>query len=124
MAKLSGVPATTIQNYMGGRDMKVDALVAISDACEVSLVWLATGIGPMQGAAETGIKCLEGFGYTINKPLHFLGFCILLVSCQEFYRSLSASPSLAEALAWIGPNYPKLLEISDYPDRQVKIQPA
>ncbi len=104
--------------------MKVDALVALSEACEVSLVWLATGIGPMQGTAETEMRCLAGFGEAIHKPMHFLGFCILLVSCQEFHRSLNASPTLAEVLEWIGPNYPKLLEVSNYHDRQVKIQPA
>jgi transcriptional regulator with XRE-family HTH domain len=39
----SGVPLRTLGNYLKGRDIQSEALVALADACGVSIEWLATG---------------------------------------------------------------------------------
>jgi len=50
----SGVPIGTLNNYLGGRDMKASALIALADATGVTLDWLAAGRGPMRpGAAPS-----------------------------------------------------------------------
>ncbi len=38
----------TLNNYLGGRDMKASALVALARGTGVTLEWLATGEGPMK----------------------------------------------------------------------------
>lgn len=43
-----GMPVGTLNRYMAGRDMKASALVALADACNVSLEWLGTGRAPMR----------------------------------------------------------------------------
>ena len=45
VAGLSGVPLGTLNSYLAGGTMKVPALVALADACGVSVEWLATGRG-------------------------------------------------------------------------------
>ncbi len=47
----SGVPIRTLSHYLAGRDMKASAMIAIAEACGVSLDWLATGKGPVHPAA-------------------------------------------------------------------------
>lgn len=44
------MPLTTLGRYLGGRDMKASAMVALAEATGVSLEWLATGRGPMRPA--------------------------------------------------------------------------
>ncbi|GAN89878.1 transcriptional regulator phage repressor [Gluconobacter frateurii M-2] len=36
----------TLSRYLAGRDMKASAMIALADACEVSLDWLAKGVEP------------------------------------------------------------------------------
>ena len=38
----------TLNNYLGGRDMKASALVALARGTGVTLEWLASGTGPMK----------------------------------------------------------------------------
>lgn len=38
----------TLNNYLGGRDMKASALVALARGTGVTVEWLATGEGPMK----------------------------------------------------------------------------
>jgi hypothetical protein len=47
VAKRAGMPVGTLNNYLRGRDMKAAALVALANACRVSVEWLATGRGEM-----------------------------------------------------------------------------
>lgn len=47
VAKKSGVPLGSLNNYFGGREMKVPAMIALADACGVTVEWLAAGRGPM-----------------------------------------------------------------------------
>lgn len=54
VAKRGQIPLGTLNNYLAGRDMKAEGLVAIARATGVRLEWLATGEGPMKaGEAET-----------------------------------------------------------------------
>lgn len=46
VAGLSGVSLTTLQNYLNGTPMKLDAALGIARACGVSVEWLATGADP------------------------------------------------------------------------------
>jgi phage repressor protein C with HTH and peptisase S24 domain len=50
-SRLSGVPVSTLNNYLAGRDMKRGPMVALADATNVSLEWLATGRGEMVAGA-------------------------------------------------------------------------
>jgi Bacteriophage CI repressor helix-turn-helix domain len=53
-ARRAGVPLGTLNNYLAGRDLKVQALIALAEATGVCLEWLATGHGPMRpGAVES-----------------------------------------------------------------------
>jgi transcriptional regulator with XRE-family HTH domain len=46
VSQRSGVPISTLNNYLAGRDMKAAALIALAEACNVSVEWLATGRQP------------------------------------------------------------------------------
>jgi hypothetical protein len=50
VSRRSGVPLASLNNYRGGRDMKAAVLVALADACRVSVEWLATGRGRMEAS--------------------------------------------------------------------------
>jgi hypothetical protein len=52
VSRRSGVPLRNLNHYIAGRDMKTEVLVALSEACNVSLDWLATGRGAMHPPAE------------------------------------------------------------------------
>ena len=53
---ISGVQIGTLDTYIGGRDMRGSAMIALARACNVSLDWLASGTEPaaiaMEAAAE------------------------------------------------------------------------
>ena len=50
VSRASGIPLSTLQGYFSGSPMKLDNVIAIGDACGVTLEWLATGRG---GASAT-----------------------------------------------------------------------
>lgn len=52
VSQRSGVPLGTLNNYVAGRDMKATALIALAEATNVTLDWLATGRGPMRPTPE------------------------------------------------------------------------
>lgn len=60
VAKRAGMHIGTLNNYLGGRDMKAEALVSLASATGVRLEWLARGTGPMHssesGLFETGTE--------------------------------------------------------------------
>ena len=60
----SGVPLGTLNNYLGGRDMKASPLVALAEATNVRLEWLATGRGPMRPGAESAAPPPPPVGFT------------------------------------------------------------
>lgn len=48
VAKRAALSVGTLNNYLRGRDMPTNNLVALADACGVTIEWLATGRGPMR----------------------------------------------------------------------------
>lgn len=48
VAERAGMPVSTLNRYVAGRDMKASALIALAPATGVRLEWLATGEGPKQ----------------------------------------------------------------------------
>jgi transcriptional regulator with XRE-family HTH domain len=46
VAERSGVPLSTLNSYLRGRDMPTSALIDLAEATHVRLEWLATGGGP------------------------------------------------------------------------------
>lgn len=46
----SGVNSRTLSRFLGGQEIKQEALVALADACRVSVEWLATGRGDMHAS--------------------------------------------------------------------------
>lgn len=51
VADRSGVKFGTLGHYLGGREMKAGAFIALAAATGVRLEWLATGEGPMRPGA-------------------------------------------------------------------------
>ena len=45
VGRQAGIPIATLKSFLNGRDVRRSALVAIADACGVSVEWLATGRG-------------------------------------------------------------------------------
>lgn len=52
VVRLSGMPMTTLGRYLGGREMRVGALVKLASATGVNVLWLATGQGPMLASGD------------------------------------------------------------------------
>ena len=52
VARQAGVPLGTLNKYIAGRELPADNLVALADACGVSVEWLATGRGEMLSEAK------------------------------------------------------------------------
>jgi len=50
LAKLSGVPASTLQSYEAGSKPGIEALTSLATAANVDLNWLVTGKGEMRPA--------------------------------------------------------------------------
>lgn len=120
VAKRIGMPPMTISNYVAGRDMKASALAALADACEVSIEWLATGRGTMTGASGTGFP---GFDDSMSEPANFYQLCMLIWHCQDYFRGIGHTPSLADVLEWVSQLYPKSSKFSDYKFKVVVDQP-
>lgn len=64
LAELSAVPLRTLNEYLAGRKVPTERMVAIADAADVSVEWLAAGRGAMARARDsvTGdLTTPEGF---------------------------------------------------------------
>ena len=46
VSEATGIGLTNIQNYLKGREMRIDTALALAEACGVTLEWLATGKDP------------------------------------------------------------------------------
>lgn len=51
----SGIKYGTLSHYLGGREMRVSALVAVADAAGVCVEWLACGRGPRLTNSESSV---------------------------------------------------------------------
>lgn len=55
LAKKTGITANAIRSYIStGREPSRKNLIAMAEATEVNLLWLATGEGPMKKGQEGG----------------------------------------------------------------------
>jgi alpha-D-ribose 1-methylphosphonate 5-triphosphate synthase subunit PhnG len=102
-ATKAGMPLTTLNGYIAGRDMKAAAMIALADACEVSLDWLAKGTAPMKPgqpqpgrAAETRPATLFG---SIN--MDQLGNALLLADAAFSIRKINPDPRQRAQVACI-----------------------
>ena len=106
VAKRIGMPPPTLNNYLGGRDMKASGMVALAEACGVSVEWLATGRGEMMATlSASSPRWVEDFGDSLQKPAAFYIFCLLMASCQEFFIHRKRRPTLGEALTFVAGPY-------------------
>lgn len=46
----------TLSRYLAGRDMKASAMIALADACNISLDWLAKGVEPASSLATSEVQ--------------------------------------------------------------------
>lgn len=105
VAKQIGMPIPTLNNYIAGRDMKASALIALAEACGVSLDWLATGRGRKTVTASSLPEWLGEFAQYLDKPAQFFRFCLLMQACQHYHLALKVRPTLREALSWVAKVY-------------------
>jgi transcriptional regulator with XRE-family HTH domain len=114
VAEKAGMAATTLNNYLAGRDMKVSALVALATACEVSVQWLATGDESGLSPSQTIGAKFPGFSSKIlSEKAHFWALFILLRTCQDYHQQMHLVPSLAEVFEWVAPNYERARALPD-----------
>ncbi|WP_173576606.1 LexA family transcriptional regulator [Acetobacter fallax] len=72
VATRANIPLGTLNNYIAGREMRVGPMIALADACNVSLDWLATGremaAGVMADAAVSGADGMRPVRYFHAEP--------------------------------------------------------
>ena len=113
VAARANIPLGSLNHYLGGREMRVEALIGVAAACNVSIEYLATGKDTPVGPPNFTILQTE----VLRSKAHFWGLLVLLRSCQEYNEGMGISPSLADVLEWIGPPYLKAREL---PDRKIE----
>ncbi|WP_072612685.1 S24 family peptidase [Granulibacter bethesdensis] len=68
LSKKSGVPVGNLNRYIAGQEMKVSALVALAQACGVSVEWLATGKGKKNTSPDESPTADLALGDVISLP--------------------------------------------------------
>jgi hypothetical protein len=121
VSRKAAMAATTINNYLAGRDMKSSALVTLAKVCGVRIEWLATGHGAMQlsASAPDQVSVNSFPAEQLEAPAHFKALVMLLISCKEFYEKTGVVPTLADAFDWIGPLYGKFRSM---PDGEIRLK--
>lgn len=113
VAKKAGMPVPTLNNYLSGRDMKAAALVALARATNVSVGWLAAGIGSATPLEGNGTDPLDAD--LLEAPAHFWGLHVSIRSAQFYFENMGLVPSLRDVLLWIKEPYRQALETPDRP---------
>lgn len=113
VARRSAIPEATLNNYLGGRDMKVNALVALAEATSVSIEWLATGRTPDQSNSKNPSDFFDPI--LLSHPAHFWGLHLALRTAREWFERTGNRPTLSDVLIWIGPVYRSSLSLPDQP---------
>ncbi len=113
VARRSGIPLGSLNHYLAGREMKISALVALADACRVSIEWLAAGREQSMAQSQTMASCPGFTAKSLSETAHFWGLFVLLRSCQEDHIKMNLVPTLAEVFEWIAPNYEKAKLLPD-----------
>lgn len=118
VARKIGMPMPTLNNYLGGRDMKASAMVLLAEASGVSLEWLATGRGEQSGAISviSAEKSDVLPAAILDAPANFYILDTCIRSCQYFFSKLGTVPTLREVLQWISNPYRQGMGL---PDRSI-----
>lgn len=115
VSRRSGVPMSTLSNYLTGTEARFTRMAALAAACNVSLDWIATG---KQASTEPEIPFLSPAN--LYQKAHFWGLFVLLRSCQEYNEQMKLHPTLADVFEWIGPAYEK---VKSLPDNRIDFKP-
>lgn len=70
VARRAGIPISTLNTYLNGRDMRRQSLVALAEACGVSLEWLATGKEFKLPGEPAKVHITTDDGQSVTKELH------------------------------------------------------
>ncbi|MEI6161368.1 MAG: S24 family peptidase, partial [Roseococcus sp.] len=68
VAKLTGIPQSTLSGYLTGGEMKLSNSTAIAAATGVRLEWLASGTGPMRADGTGFAEEAAAFAAAIPRP--------------------------------------------------------
>lgn len=123
IARTTGIPLSTLNDYLKGNEVRFSRMAVLAKACKISLDWLASGTGSMDGTVSVESGQLETlFGGSLFQPANFLQLCYLLAVCQEYYqRRVQMVPTLKEVFEWIGPIYPTARLLAD---GQIEFKPS
>lgn len=113
VARRANMPVPSLNNYLGGRDLKTSALVKLAQACDVSVNWLATG------ESEQGTSSGLFRNEILDRPAHFWGLFVTIRSCQSWFSQMGQKPTLRDVLLWIKKPYETALAL---PDRPIEFQ--
>ncbi len=108
VANKTGIPLSTLNDYLGGTEMRISRWILIGKTCGVSLDWLAGGVEPNapESSNSDSISIDMFKPEIIDEPGNFHLIAFLLVSCREFYESGGAPPpTLRMIFDFISPHY-------------------
>lgn len=112
VAKRSGVPFSSIHEYLKGTEMKLSRAAQIAQACDFSLDWLAWG---GKSAKPDGESESTLFGEDMMLlPVNFWMLAVGVRMCQEAF-SRADKPTLQEVVEWLAPNYRRGYQLPDMP---------
>ena len=98
-----GVHPGSLTRYMAGRDLPTATLVAIADACGVSVEWLATGRGPKNdGSITSGLPGTEPVGAVLEDGTMVATFSSQNVSGSKIGRYVAIPRYNIQASAGFG----------------------
>lgn len=111
IVRKTDMPVATLNNYLGGRDMKVSALVMLADATNVSIEWLATGRGPSAASQPLQSDLFEAD--ILDGKVHFWGLFVAIRMARNWFEESNLNPSLRDLLVWISSPYRASLKLPD-----------
>jgi transcriptional regulator with XRE-family HTH domain len=114
ISKKSGIPVSSINDYLNGREPRFSRIFAIAQACGVSLDWLAGkhSIGTSTDKVSEILILSDEF---VRAPAHFWGLLVSIQSAREWFRFSGGAPTLLDVLRWIGEPYRSSLALPDRP---------
>ncbi len=117
ISRASGIPLSTLNDYLKSNDVRFSRMAIIAKACQISLDWLA--FGPKEEVdPPREISLLRPD--LLYAPAHFWALFVLIRSCQEYHEQMKLLPTLADVFEWIGPAYDKARAL---PDQRVEFKP-
>ncbi|MHB1305211.1 MAG: helix-turn-helix domain-containing protein [Acidiphilium sp.] len=119
VSRKSGVPISTLNDYLSGREPRFSRAFALARACGVSLDWLATGISSETSAEKSPNIPMFRDGIA-DEPANFWALFVPLRTCQEYHQQLRLRPTLHEVFMWISPLY---IIARTTPDRPIEFKP-